>query len=161
VSAYLLPIAEREPLAWIVAAQRTALPATRRREAAAVVAGDRLFLYTTRGCFHNPTRDRGRVIGNARLTDAAAPLAEPVIFGGRQYDIGLDFEIETLTHFRDGVELAPLVRKLRGSFPDPHTWSGRMRRALVPLHDVDADFLARRVAEVALPYPTTLAEYAA
>jgi hypothetical protein len=56
--AYLLPIADREPLAWIVGEQKTAFAEHRTREAARLQEGDRLFLYTTRGCFRTPTRDR-------------------------------------------------------------------------------------------------------
>jgi hypothetical protein len=55
VADYLLPIADREPLAWIIAQQRTAVGGHRRREAEALRPGDRVFLYSTRGCFHNPT----------------------------------------------------------------------------------------------------------
>lgn len=43
MKAYLLPIADREPLAWIVAEQRTAFPAYRAREAAALAPGDRSY----------------------------------------------------------------------------------------------------------------------
>jgi hypothetical protein len=45
----LLPIADREPLRWIVHEQRTAFAEHRAAEAAKLSPGDRLFLYTTRG----------------------------------------------------------------------------------------------------------------
>ncbi|HKF79950.1 MAG TPA: hypothetical protein VKB17_03920, partial [Thermoleophilaceae bacterium] len=60
---YLLILGEREALAWVLREQRMAFSARRARSASALTLGDRLLLYTTRGCFHNPTRDRGRVIG--------------------------------------------------------------------------------------------------
>lgn len=45
---YLLPIADREPLLWIVQERRTAFAEHRAAEAARLERGDRLFLYTTR-----------------------------------------------------------------------------------------------------------------
>jgi hypothetical protein len=71
MASYLMPIADREPLMWILHERRTAFPSYRRSDAERLAAGDRLLLYTTRGCFHNPTRDRGRVIGVATVRHAA------------------------------------------------------------------------------------------
>src|SRR6202051_2908697 len=65
---YLLVIGERDALAWVLTTQRMAVPDYRSREVSALEPGDQLFLYTTRGCFHNPTRDRGRVVGVAKAT---------------------------------------------------------------------------------------------
>lgn len=157
---YLLPIADREPLAWILAEQRTAFPPWRIREAEELMPGDRLLLYTTRGCFHNPTRDRGRIIGSATVTARSSKLRRPVRFGDREYTVGVPFTIERLAPYREGVELAPLVNSL-ASFPNPRAWSGRMRRALVPLIAEDADALMGELASVAKPYPEQLAGYAA
>ena len=157
---YILPIADREPLAWILAEQRTAFPPWRAREAGALEPGDRLLLYTTRGCFHNPTRDRGRIIGLATVTDRSSPLRRPVRFGEREYPVGVLFRIERLAPRRQGVEIAPLVSRL-ASFPNPRAWSGRMRRALVPLAPEDAKFLVHELEQVAPPYPEALVGYAA
>jgi hypothetical protein len=142
---YLLPISDREPLAWILSASRTAFPPHRRREAEALEVGDKLLLYTTRGCFRNPTRDRGRVIGVATVARPARELARPVRFGDREFPIGLDLEIESLVSRGLGVELAPLIPKLRESFPNPRAWSARLRRALVPLAPSDAAAIERRL----------------
>jgi hypothetical protein len=56
-----------------------AFPSYRAREVAPLRVGDPLFLYTTRGCFHSPKRDRGRVIGIAEATSAAEQLDAPVV----------------------------------------------------------------------------------
>jgi hypothetical protein len=40
--------------------RKMAFPPTRRVR---MGVGDQLLLYTTRGVFNNPTRDRGRVVG--------------------------------------------------------------------------------------------------
>jgi hypothetical protein len=160
VSAYLLPIADEEPLIWILAQQRTAFPAARTTDARQLRRGDRLFLYSTRGCFRNPTRDRGRIIGVGHVTGASRELDEPVRFGGREFPIGVNLQIESLAPRRQGVELAPLVDHL-DAFPDPRSWSARMRRALVPIPVGDAVQLERELRKVAHPYPRSLATYAA
>jgi hypothetical protein len=159
VTNYLLPIADREPLAWILDEQRTAFPSHRAREAEQLKPGDTLLLYTTRGCFRNPTRDRGRIVGDATVTERSGALRTPIHFGGREYPIGVRFRIERLAPRSTGVELSPLVPRL-ASFPDPSTWSARMRRALVPLTHEDAEFLSRELARVADPYPEALSSYA-
>ena len=160
MSSYLLPIADREPLAWILAEQRAAFPAGREREARGLKRGDQLFLYSARGCFGNPTRDRGRIIGIAAVSARAVELEKPVRFGEREFPIGVKLRIGLLAPWRNGVELAPLVERL-GAFPDPRSWSARMRRALVPLDSRDAALLERELRKVASRYPDELQSYAA
>lgn len=159
MSSYLVPIADREPLAWIVREQRTAFAEHRAREAAALEPGDVLFLYTTRGCFRNPTRDRGRVIGGAVVTRPAKRSNRVPAFGGRDYPHVVELAIESLAPLRGGIELAPLVSKLPSTFPDPQTWSVRLRRALVPLDDHDAKVIERALDPIARPYAETAAGY--
>ncbi|WP_406443027.1 hypothetical protein OHB00_42145 [Streptomyces sp. NBC_00631] len=45
--------------------------------------GEEVFLYTTCGCFRNPTRDLGRVIDWATIASAVHVLDEPVVFDER------------------------------------------------------------------------------
>jgi hypothetical protein len=143
MSSYLLPISDREPLEWVLREKRTAFPAHRRRDASKLKAGDSLFLYTTRGCFRNPTRDRGRVIGVASVLGPAQDLKHPVRFGEREFSIGVNFRLETLLPRDEGIELAPLIPALQESFPSERSWSVRLRRALVPLAAHDATTLKR------------------
>jgi hypothetical protein len=135
-AAHLLVIGEREALAWVLSEQRMAFPATREREALALERDALLLLYTTRGCFHNPTRDRGRIIGQARVTSSPRRLADPVRFGEREYPIGCSLAVQRLVARGEGVELARLVPRM-AAFPDAATWSVRLRRSLVPLGDHD------------------------
>ena len=160
-ASYLLPIADREPLAWIVREQRTAFGEHRAREAQALEAGDVLYLYATRGCFRNPTRDRGRVIGRATVASRAARARTPPTFGGRAFPFVVELRIEALAPLRQGLELAPLVPQLPRTFPDPASWSIRMRRALVPLDARDAAVIARRLAAEVASYREALPSYAA
>jgi len=161
VTAYLLPIAAREPLRWIVREQRTACAVHRRREAEALRAGDRVFLYSTRGCFRNPTRDRGRVFGLAQVTHGARVGGAAVEFWGTAYPIAVVLRIDALAPPWHGLELAPLVPRLRETFPDPATWSARMRRALVPLAEADADMIAGLLTGHMRPYAEQREAYAA
>jgi hypothetical protein len=75
-------------------------------------------------------------------------------FGGREFPYVVELNIETVTPLREGLELAPLVPRLSRTFPDPVTWSVRMRRALVPLDFREAEtigfdrLLSRRLDEL-------------
>jgi hypothetical protein len=95
-SKYLLPIPDREALAWIVREHRTAFAEHRARDADRLEPDDVLVLYTTRGCFRNPTRDRGRVIGRPTVTAPAMRLTDPVMFGGREFPYLGELRIESL-----------------------------------------------------------------
>lgn len=57
---HLLIISANEPRAWVLENQRMAFPAGRRRESLSLRKGVEVLLYTTRGCFSNPSRDLGR-----------------------------------------------------------------------------------------------------
>lgn len=155
---YLLPISSEDPLIWVVSEQRTALPARRAKEADRLAEGDRVFLYSTRGCFGNPTRDRGRIIGLATVRERASLLNDPIRFGEREFPVEVPLHIELLAPRREGVELASLVPRLH-TFPDPGAWSARMRRALVPLDERDAPLLNRELKKVARRYPDELGTY--
>jgi hypothetical protein len=144
-STYLLIISERVALAWILATERMAFPGIRRRDVASLRPGDALLLYTTRGCFHNPTRDRGRVIGEAEVVSKPVELDDPVELGGRKFSVGCRLRIIALTELREGIELAPLVPRLT-SFPDDESWTVHMRRPLLALASADAALLRRRLA---------------
>lgn len=146
-AAHLLVIGEREALAWVLSEQRMAFPPS-REEAIALRPDALLLLYTTRGCFHNPTRDRGRVIGEARVAGPVERLRQPVRFGGRDFTIGCALTLERIVALGEGVELAPLVPRL-AAFPDPSSWSARMRRPLVPLDDRDLALIRSHLARIA------------
>jgi hypothetical protein len=130
---FLLVIADREPLAWILTDERMAFS----RGNSALAEDDRLFLYATRGCFRNPGRDRGRVIGEAVVTSSVRLLPMPVVFGGRKFPFGCNLQISGLAARDAGPELRDMVGRLH-RLPDPRTWSAQLRRALVPLDAHDA-----------------------
>jgi hypothetical protein len=155
---YLLVIGDRDPLKWVLAEQRMAFPALRRAQAAALEVGDELLIYTTRACFHNPPRDRGRVMGLALVSSKVHDLDEPVIFGERRYTLGCTLDVQGVASLRDGVELSPLVPKLH-AFPNKHTWSVWLRRPLVRLDDYDASLLKHKLAPLLKPLESQLDAY--
>lgn len=112
MAGYLLIVADREALGWILTAKRMAFPSAGRREVRSLGVGDELFIYTTRGAFKNPTRDRGRIIGSARVASHVRKLRTTIRFGSREYPIGCNLQIGALAPFGQGVELAPLVEQL-------------------------------------------------
>jgi hypothetical protein len=130
--AFIVVIGEAGALRWVLENRRMAFPETRTRVARDLRNSDLLFLYTTRGAFHNPTSHRGRIIGVAHPASAARVLDPPLVLAGRSFATGCTLKIVSLAPFGFGVELAPLVSELR-TFPKPDAWSAAMRRALVPV----------------------------
>lgn len=147
---YLLILSEREALAWVLEKERMAFPARRRAEVDRLAVGDRLILLTTRGCWHNPTRDRTRIIGTAEVTSPVRAFDDPVTIAGRDFTRGCDLKVERVTPYRTGVEVTPLVPELE-VFPDtgPGAWAVRIRRPLVRLGSADTELLTRRLEAVA------------
>lgn len=135
---------------------------------AAIATGDELLLYATRGAFHSPTRDRGRVFGRAVATSEVSQLSFPVQLLGREFTHAFEFELESLAAPRGGVEIAELVPRL-SSFPNKKGWAMRLRRPLLTLESKDArlirealktmevgdlgDAVTRYLAEARAPLP--------
>jgi hypothetical protein len=157
---WLLVIAEREALWWVLSEERMAFPAGRKRDARRLAIGDRLLLYTTRGCFHNPTRDRGRVIGEAHVAGPVESLRSPLVFDGREFPLGCELTIERLAPARTGVELGTLIDRLE-TFPNKRAWSATLRRPLVKLTPADTRLLDRDLEPLLIPRAGALAKYRA
>jgi hypothetical protein len=157
---YLLVIGERAALGWILREQRMAFPPNRARDAQALRNGDELLLYVTRGCFHNPTRDRGRIVGEAQVKAEVVELDEPVTLAGREFTSGCPIDVRSLAPLGEGVELAPLVPDLT-SFSSKTGWAMALRRPLLTLTSEDAAMLRRRLRLVVEPRDTALSDYLA
>lgn len=158
MTAHLVILGDRDALRWVLENERMAFEDRRAGAAARIKVGDTLFLYTTRGCFRNPTRDRGRIIGRARATSAATRLRRPVAVMGRTFPIGCNFELLELAPRHEGVVLADLVAEL-AVFPNTSTWSARMRRPLLSLPDDDPQLIERELTELTRPPVEVLATY--
>jgi hypothetical protein len=159
-SDWLLIISEREALAWVLREGQMAFPQGRDVTARQLAIDDRLFLYTTRLCFHNPTRDRGRVIGVARVATDVRALTEPLHLVGREFSTACSLDVVKLAPLRTGVELSPIVALLR-AFPDVKTWSARMRQPLLALAPADARIIERRLRPYLRPVSEVIDDYLA
>ena len=157
-ASYLLILGDREPLAWVLREERMAFPRGRVGDARELRAGDSLLIYTTRGCFRSPTRDRGRVIGKATVESDVEQLDDPVVFADREFTSGCSLAIEGLSPLHKGVELAPLVSQL-SVFPDPASWSAYMRRPLLALSVKDSRFIERKLRPLLRTPADVVAEY--
>lgn len=111
-----------------------------QRSAAALRPGNELLIYTTRGCFGNPTRDRGRVIGRAAVITTVELVRPMIEIEGRRFSAACDIAVSALAPIGQGVELGPLVEEL-DVFPDPRSWSVWLRRPILELPDRDAELL--------------------
>lgn len=142
---HLLILGDRDAIAWVVSRKRMAFTADRARAASAAVrAGDELFLYATRGAFHNPTRDRGRVFGRAAARAAVEELARPVLLVGREFTHGFAFELDALAPPRLGVDISQLIPSLT-TFPNKTGWATSLRRPLLTLTAEDAQLIRKRL----------------
>jgi hypothetical protein len=143
MTSYLMVIGDREALGWILTASRMAFPSESRPEVRCLAEGDELLIYTTRSAFKNPGRDRGRIIGTARVASEVVRLENPVVFDDREYPIGCDLKIGPLVPFGHGVELAPLIPQLQAFDGAGSAWSMRLRRPLLALTEHDTILLHR------------------
>ncbi|MBE3011893.1 hypothetical protein IL992_22220 [Microbispora sp. NEAU-D428] len=159
-SSYLLILGDRQAIAWVLREQRMAFPPTVRSEITQVRPGDELLIYTTRGAYRNPTRDRGRIIGRAVVTTEVRRLDQPVHIAGRDYPTGCDLRIDRLAPWGSGVELQPLVARL-DVFPNPAAWSIMLRRALLRLPADDAVLLRDLLAPLTGSRDANLSGYLA
>jgi hypothetical protein len=86
----------------------------------------RAFLYVTRSAFRNPTWDRGRIVGMAHPASGVQALDPPLRLAGLEFTTACYLSIVRPAPRGEGVELAPLVKRLR-MFPKPHARSAWLR----------------------------------
>lgn len=158
MAAHLLILGDRDALRWVLRNERMAFEAHRKHDGSRLAVGDALVLYTTRGCFHNPTRDRGRVVGRAVVTSPVSPLEESLVVMNREFGLGCTFDLVALAPRHEGVVLADLVPRL-DAFPIKRAWSARMRRPLLTLPPKDAALIEHELARVVSEPTTTVATY--
>lgn len=159
-STYLLVIAEREALAWILRNQRMAFPNGRRDSAARLAPGDNLLLLTTRGCYHNPGRDRTLIVGTAVVTTPVVALDKVAHLAGRDFTTGCDLRIDSLARLREGVDVARLVDSL-DLFPKKHAWPAYLRTTFVPVGPKDEQLLRDELRSVTQRPDDVIPEYLA
>jgi hypothetical protein len=137
-STCLLLLGTPEGLAYVLRERQMAFPPTRHIQ---LEVGDQVLLYTTRGVFRNPPRDRGRIVGTAEAASPVTSLTSQCQIGGRVYTSGCQLKITGLAPLDKGVVLADIVERLEVFQPHPHAWSVRMRRSILPLPSQDVDVI--------------------
>jgi hypothetical protein len=142
---YLLIIGDRSALSWIVRTERMAFPEGTRSEVKELEEGDRLWLYTTRGCFKNPTSHEGRIIGRATVTSPVDRLDRPIGLAGRSFPTGCTIRISALAPLYGGVAIRPLVPSL-SAFPNKESWAITLRRPLLRLPAKDQAVINKKLA---------------
>ncbi|MGY1545805.1 hypothetical protein [Streptomyces sp. MN6] len=157
-STHLVILGERTALRWVLTEQRMAFPAGRAGQTRPVHEGDEVMLYTTRGCFRNPGRDEGRIIGLGVVTTPVSVLPAPMRFGEREFTTGCNIQIRGLAPFREGLGIREHVHAL-DVFPNPVSWPVRLRRTTLALPERDAQFLRNKLLPYLKPYEETIAEY--
>jgi hypothetical protein len=155
---HLVIISDRTALSWVLTEQRMAFPPGRARAAHAIEKDDEVLLYSTRGCFGNPTRHLGRILGLATVSSPVRTLTAPIIFGERTFTEGCTLTIHGLAPFQEGVALRDHVDRLT-VFPESKYWSVRMRRASLPLPTADADLLRNELRPLLKPYEDAVETY--
>jgi hypothetical protein len=140
----LAVVADRRALAWVLEHATVAFPEPRSR-ILPFRAGDSIYLYTTRGCFRNPTRDRSRIIGKALALTDLRVNEDPVRFGDRSFPLEVRVRIDSLAPVGDGINFADLVPQLT-SFPKPERWSVYLRRSAFSITPKDARRFDRLLA---------------
>ncbi|GKV72018.1 hypothetical protein [Pseudarthrobacter sp. NCCP-2145] len=139
-TAYLVVLAEREAILWVLQNELMAFPARPRREVSALQPGDELVLLTTRGAYHNPTRDRTRVIGTAIVHSKVAPFEPEVEIVGRTFASGCQIRLETLAPYSAGPEIGPLAPQIQALHGEKN-WGWLLRKPLVLLDESDVALL--------------------
>jgi hypothetical protein len=122
---YLTILATNRGLAYVMRERKMAFPPTRRVR---LDVGDQLLLYTSRGVFNNPGRDRGRVVGIAEVASPIVPLGQELLISGRTYTSGCDLRLTGLTTLGEGVELGSMTGELAVFRSNPAAWSRRVAR---------------------------------
>lgn len=156
---HLAVIGDREALVWVLENLRVAFPQPRYHHIFPTLeTGDVLYLYTTRGCYKNPTRDRGLVIGSAAVTAQMGTAAHPLRVRGRELPLEAPIEISSLAPVGEGIDLAAEVAHMT-SFPKPETWSVYLRRSLFRITEKDAKRFDRMLEPHAGAWDQRLAGY--
>ncbi|MGW4412754.1 hypothetical protein ACWEJ6_52830 [Nonomuraea sp. NPDC004702] len=155
-SAYMAILGDREALGWILQEQRMAFGPERWKLWRELKQGDALALYTTRQCFRNPTRDRGRIIGTAIVSTPISRMIRPVEFRDKNYEFSCNLNIDQLAPWGQGLELAAFVEQLH-TFPN--AWQAYIRRSLVRLNKDDFEFISGALARDATTRDEALQSY--
>jgi hypothetical protein len=97
--------------------------------------GDEAILYTSRGAFHNPTRDVARLVGLAEVTGTMR-VGEDIEIAGRDFAFFVPIKVTLLLPERTGPsvrEFAPLLKVVKRK----KVWGQYFRSSPIAVEDSD------------------------
>jgi hypothetical protein len=134
-------------LRWVVEHRQMPFAGHQQRRLAAMRAGDRAVLYTTRGAFHNPTRDQARLVGLVTVDASPSQADQPVAFGDREFTWACPIRIELLLPERTGASVRALVPDL-DLVKKPHAWSSYFRQSPIRIGQDDFERMSAALGTV-------------
>lgn len=134
-------LGNRTAMEWVIDRGRMAV-GPRVRTLPAI--GDRLVLYTSRGAFHNPTRDRAQIL--ALGVTSSEPDNRRVVVAGAAYARSFAIDIDVMAEPRRGLDFLPLVPRL-DFIHNRASWGGALRRPVVHIGDKDYKTIAAAFRE--------------
>lgn len=135
--------AEIAGLRWVAEQKQMAFPASATAKAARMRKGDRAVLYTSRGAFHNPTRDEARLVGLVTVTGDCEPL-DGVEIAGREFTWACPISVELLLPERQGPSVRELAPRLE-LVQRPESWGGYFRNPPIEVSEHDWQLLVDAV----------------
>jgi hypothetical protein len=99
-----------------------------------VEVGDFFAIYTTRGAFHNPTRDQSQIVALGQFASQVQRRAVTIddFVYSRSCKLRVTAELEP----RHGLPFRPLINQLN-FIQNKKGWASTMRRTLVPVGPED------------------------
>jgi hypothetical protein len=156
VAVHLLVLGDRRGSAWVIRESRTAFARERVREVKRAAPGEGLVLYASSSAFG---RGSSGLFGTATITRGVEYLDQPFRLNFKEFHADLPFRFETLTPFRNFVELGPLVDDLELFAGNREKWGVYLRRPLIALSANDARTLTQALAPRTRPASEVLQEY--
>lgn len=129
---WLFVIADRAALHWVLSQQRMAFRSHVHTHGLTV--GDDVVVYATRGCWHNPTRDRAQVAAIGKI--ASSVKERPIDVAGEGLARHCRLRLEIVLPEREGFPFSDLVDRLRLTRGRSH-WGPLLRRTIVALDPGD------------------------
>jgi hypothetical protein len=149
---WIIVLAGREAVHWVLAEGKMGFVASRRREVGRLTQGDGVFLYATKGTLGA----EGILFASGHATSGVAPVDVPYKIAKRDVDLECDLVMDGVAEPGAGVAIAELVPQLRlfAGYGQPSSWRALLQRPLVSLHDPTDPEIINGVLEPLLRPPT-------
>lgn len=137
-------IGEAEALEWVLREKKMAFRSHVRTSELAV--GDRVAIYASRGCWHNPTRDRAQLAAVGVIRTSISQGSIDV--GPETMPAWCDLSLTACLPSRQGLEFAPLTPRL-SFINNKQAWGASLRRTIVRVPEKDLDLMEKALTSEA------------